>query len=61
MSKSRIKFQEITDWRFDHFPHGGGGIIVSQNKVKGIENLKRDINPQKRGGGLRYVEACLKI
>lgn len=53
MSKSRIKFQEITDWRFDHFPYwwgagrGRGAIIVSQNKVKGIENLKREKNKKK--------------
>lgn len=47
MSKRRIKFQEITDWRFDRFPlwrGGESGLIVSPNKVipsiirMGIEN-----------------------
>lgn len=35
----------------------GGGIIVSKNKVKGIENLKERKTKRK----LRYVETGLKI
>jgi len=33
---------------------GEGAIIVSQNKVKGIENLKREKN-KKKTGMLRQV------